>query len=89
LHGLQEILLLRSAQVMPVIIPKLLEEPITKFQVKALAAIAEATGALIHHYFDRIFDSFAKTYATAEQNAGTDEVSSFYDELMPPQHLAI
>ena len=74
LHGLQEILLLRSAQVMPVIIPRLLEQPITQYKVTALGAITEVTGTLIHHYFEQIFTTLAKVYTTSEENA-SDEVS--------------
>jgi len=79
LHGLKEILCVRSRQVLPVIMPKLLAQPITQLHAKALGAVAEVTSSTIHHYFKNILPELTKGLLAAE-NEGDSETKAAIEE---------
>lgn len=58
LLGLQEILRVKSREVLPYLIPRLLVSPITVSAARALSRVAQATGAVIHYQVERIFATF-------------------------------
>lgn len=48
LDGLKQLLSVRSNVVLPFLVPKLLTPPITAFNVKALASVAEVSGIFMY-----------------------------------------
>jgi HEAT repeat protein len=54
LNGLTGILSIRSRELLPYIIPRLIKEPITKDHAKALSSIAAVTGDTIYLHFNTI-----------------------------------
>ncbi|KAL7689426.1 putative armadillo-like helical, translational activator Gcn1, TOG domain-containing protein [Plasmopara halstedii] len=55
LLGLQDILRVKSREVLPYVIPRLLMTPVTVSAARALSRVAQATGAIIHFQLERIF----------------------------------
>jgi hypothetical protein len=66
LNGLTGILSIRSRELLPYIIPRLIQAPITETHANALASIAAVTGATIYMHFSTIVPSLIT------------ELSSFY-----------
>ncbi|GBG27991.1 eIF-2-alpha kinase activator GCN1 [Hondaea fermentalgiana] len=54
LEGLTKILALRSREIMPLLLPKLLVSPMTPFHAKALGAVCETISPVLHFYVDKI-----------------------------------
>lgn len=54
LNGLTGILGIRSKELLPYIIPRLIQAPITTNHAKALSSIAAVTGTTIHYHFNSI-----------------------------------
>ena len=54
LNGLTGILAIRSRELLPYIIPRLIARPMTKNHGEALAAVAHVTGSTIHMHFHAI-----------------------------------
>jgi HEAT repeat protein len=54
LNGLTGILSIRSRELLPYIIPRLIQTPITETHANALSSIAAVTGATIHMHFSSI-----------------------------------
>ncbi|GMF38205.1 unnamed protein product [Phytophthora fragariaefolia] len=63
LLGLQEILRVKSREVLPYLIPRLLVTPVTASAARAVSRVAQATGAVIHFQVERIFAAFFTQYA--------------------------
>nr|CCA15342.1 hypothetical protein OsJ_12383 [Albugo laibachii Nc14] len=55
LLGLQDILRVKSKEVIPYLIPRLLVAPLSKSALDSLAYTAKATGSVIHFQLERIF----------------------------------
>ncbi|KAF4319813.1 hypothetical protein JM18_003529 [Phytophthora kernoviae] len=62
LLGLQEILRVKSREVLPYLIPRLLVTPVTASAARAISRVAQATGAVIHFQVERIFAAFFSQY---------------------------
>ncbi|KAE9015717.1 hypothetical protein PR001_g13467 [Phytophthora rubi] len=62
LLGLQEILRVKSREVLPYLIPRLLVTPVTASAARAVSRVAQATGAVIHFQVERIFATFFAQY---------------------------
>lgn len=62
LQGLQEILRVKSREVLPYLIPRLLTTPVTTAAARAISRVAEATGTVIHFQIERIFAVFVSQY---------------------------
>lgn len=62
LLGLQEILRVKSREVLPYLIPRLLTTPLTKASVRAMSRVAQATGTVIHFQVERVFAVFISQY---------------------------
>uniref|UniRef100_K3WKL7 TOG domain-containing protein n=1 Tax=Globisporangium ultimum (strain ATCC 200006 / CBS 805.95 / DAOM BR144) TaxID=431595 RepID=K3WKL7_GLOUD len=62
LLGLQEILRVKSREVLPYLIPRLLTTPVTPPAARAISRVAQATGAVIHLQIERIFGVFISQY---------------------------
>jgi HEAT repeat protein len=60
LHGLQQILAVRSALVLPSIIPKLTTPPLTPFNARALASIAEVSKEAFNQFLGPIVPILVK-----------------------------
>ena len=50
--------------------PQLLSHPISKFQARALKAVAEVTGGNIHHHFTLLLPALIKAIVKAEEGGG-------------------
>jgi HEAT repeat protein len=63
LHGLKEILSIRATDVMPYLVPKLVPkgEPMTVFRARAMAAVAEVTGNVLHYYTKSIMPALLES----------------------------
>ena len=59
---------LRSKEVLPFLLPKLLSHPISKFQARALKAVAEVTGGNIHHHFTLLLPALIKAIVKVRNN---------------------
>lgn len=62
LHGLQEILRVKSREVLPYLIPRLLVTPLSNATVRALSRVAQATGPVIHYQIERVFATLIGQY---------------------------
>ena len=49
---------------------QLLSHPISKFQARALKAVAEVTGGNIHHHFTLLLPALIKAIVKAEEGGG-------------------
>jgi hypothetical protein len=54
---------------LPFLLPKLLSHPISRFQARALKAVAEVTGGNIHHHFTILLPALIKAIVKAEMTA--------------------
>lgn len=62
LQGLQEILRVKSREVLPYLIPRLLTTPVSTAAARAISRVAQATGTVIHFQIERIFGVFVGQY---------------------------
>lgn len=62
LLGLQEILRVKSREVLPYLIPRLLVTPLTSAGVRTMSRVAQATGAVVHYQIERVFGVFFAEY---------------------------
>jgi hypothetical protein len=67
LDGIREILNSRAKQTLPVILPKLLAQPITGSHARALCTVAEVVGPNMHHHLKVIFPALTQGFLDAEQ----------------------
>ncbi|KAG6613552.1 Translational activator GCN1 [Phytophthora cinnamomi] len=72
LLGLQEILRVKSREVLPYLIPRLLVTPVTASAARAVSRVAQATGAVIHFQVERIFATFFAQYVEQLDEANSD-----------------
>ena len=70
LEGLKEVLKLKSKELLPMLIPKLLVHPITRTNAIVLENICEVTGGTIHFHFGRIV---AEITTSISEFDGSDE----------------
>lgn len=69
LDGLRLMIKMKSRQVLPFLLPKLLEPPIGSFQAKALTAVCEVSGSILHYNLREIMPSLIQEITSAECNA--------------------
>ncbi|CAH0491585.1 unnamed protein product [Peronospora farinosa] len=72
LLGLQEILRVKSREVLPYLIPRLLVTPMTTSAARAMSRVAQATGAIIHFQLERIFATFFAQYVELLEDGSLD-----------------
>uniref|UniRef100_M4BR37 TOG domain-containing protein n=1 Tax=Hyaloperonospora arabidopsidis (strain Emoy2) TaxID=559515 RepID=M4BR37_HYAAE len=72
LLGLQEILRVKSREVLPYLIPRLLVKPVTASAAFAVSRVAQATGAVIHFQVERIFAAFFAQYVELLEDGSPD-----------------
>ncbi|KAF1795795.1 Translational activator Gcn1 [Phytophthora cactorum] len=72
LLGLQEILRVKSREVLPYLIPRLLVTPVTASAARAVSRVAQATGAVIHFQVERIFATFFAQYVELQEDDSSD-----------------
>jgi hypothetical protein len=70
LNGLTGILSIRSRELLPYIIPRLIQKPITLHHAQALSGIAEVTGATLYYHFNAIIPPLLNDLAN---KSGGDE----------------
>eukprot|EP00978_Attheya_sp_CCMP212_P014376 scaffold36531_cov52-Attheya_sp.AAC.4 len=74
LNGLTGILSIRSRELLPYLIPRLLRKPITSNHADALGSIASVTGSSIHMHFGQIIPSLLSELSMcSEQKSEEDE----------------
>lgn len=79
LLGLQEILRVKSREVLPYLIPRLLTTPVTTAAARAISRVAQATGAVIHFQLERILSVFVGQYV--ELKASADDAHSVAEDI--------
>jgi HEAT repeat protein len=67
LFGLQEMLRVKSKEVLPYLIPRLLAKPLSIPTVEAIASVAEVTGSVIHFQIEKIFSTMFSEYVEMER----------------------
>ncbi|KAG2789271.1 hypothetical protein Pcac1_g1579 [Phytophthora cactorum] len=72
LLGLQEILRVKSREVLPYLIPRLLVTPVTASAARAVSRVAQATGAVIHFQVERIFATFFAQFVELQEDDSSD-----------------
>ncbi|CAI5723276.1 unnamed protein product [Hyaloperonospora brassicae] len=72
LLGLQEILRVKSREVLPYLIPRLLVKPVTASAAFTVSRVAQATGAVIHFQVERIFAAFFAQYVELLEDGSSD-----------------
>ncbi|TDH65918.1 hypothetical protein CCR75_006513 [Bremia lactucae] len=75
LLGLQEILRIKSREVLTYLIPRLLVKPLTVSAIRAVPRVAQATGAVIHFHIERIFAVFFARNAELLEGKSTNAVN--------------
>jgi len=75
LNGITGILSIRSRELLPYIIPRLISSPITKSHAEALSGIAAVTGATIHMHFNTIIPTFITELADFFEADGDEDES--------------
>mmetsp|Transcript_15448 Transcript_15448/g.38424 ORF Transcript_15448/g.38424 Transcript_15448/m.38424 type:complete len:657 (+) Transcript_15448:4088-6058(+) len=70
LNGLTGILSIRSRELLPYIIPRLIQKPITLHHAEALSAIAKVTGPTLYYHFNTIIPALLNDLA---KKSGGDE----------------
>lgn len=70
MFGMREILVLRSREVMPFLLPKLTASPMSAFNARALAVVAEATGGVLHHYVNQLLPALFSEVVGAKVELG-------------------
>jgi HEAT repeat len=70
LNGLTGILRIRSRDLLPYIIPRLIERPITASHARALQGIAEVTGATIYSHFSSIIPALLNELSESKEGEG-------------------
>ena len=76
LNGLTGIMRVRSRDLLPYVVPRLLQKPVTKGHAEALAGIAKVTGETIHFHFHSIIPVFlgelANFHVPSEEEPDTE-----------------
>ncbi|KAI9997295.1 hypothetical protein PInf_000735 [Phytophthora infestans] len=75
LLGLQEILRVKSREVLPYLIPRLLVTPVTASAARAVSRVAQATGAVIHFQVEKIFATFFSQYVELKEGDSDAELA--------------
>lgn len=75
-YGLKEVLQLRPRDLLPYLIPKLVAAPISTAHARALGAVTEVTGGLIHSHLAVIIPSVVAELARIDSPALADEPGS-------------
>ncbi|OQR93727.1 translational activator GCN1 [Thraustotheca clavata] len=74
LAGVQEVLKVKSREVLPYLVPRLLTTPMSMSNVQAIAHIATASGAVLHYHMDRIIQVLFTEYVSVVDS--NDEMAS-------------
>ncbi|PRP84949.1 hypothetical protein PROFUN_07334 [Planoprotostelium fungivorum] len=69
LDGLRQILAVKSSVVLPFLVPKLLKPPITTFNVKALASIAQVSGSALNQHLAALVPTLLGAIAASGEEA--------------------
>ena len=72
LNGLTGILSIRSRELLPYLIPRLMATPITLHHAKALSGIAKVTGSTIYHHFSTILPALLKDLSSSNKEEEED-----------------
>ncbi|KAI9921758.1 hypothetical protein PsorP6_002282 [Peronosclerospora sorghi] len=81
LRGLQEILRLKSREVLPYLIPRLLVTPVTSSAIRATSRVAQATGSVIHFQLERIFATFFPQYVELSADSSNAPQMDLAEEI--------
>jgi len=65
LDGLRQVVLVKSAVVLPVLVPKLLSRPISSSNIKALAKLSKDAGEGLHTHLSTIIPSLIEAFTNA------------------------
>jgi hypothetical protein len=67
--GLQNLVTIRSAEVLPFLLPKLLAAPISDFHARALSSVAAASSSVLHAYLSTILPPLVASLSGADTKA--------------------
>jgi HEAT repeats/HEAT repeat len=73
LNGLTGIMRVRSRDLLPYVVPRLLQKPVTKSHAEALSGIAKVTGETIHYHFHSIIPAYMNELANFHVSGVDDE----------------
>lgn len=76
LNGLTGILTVRSRELLPYIIPRLIKRPITEDHAKALSGIAEVTGGTLYFHFSTVIPALIGDLAEAEPLEADERIAA-------------
>ncbi|KDO30185.1 hypothetical protein SPRG_22144 [Saprolegnia parasitica CBS 223.65] len=76
LAGLQEVLKVKSREVLPYLVPRLLTTPMALSNVQAIAHIASVSGAVLHYHMDRILQVLFNEYVSVVTSRPNDEMAA-------------
>lgn len=78
--ALKEMMATKSTVVFPVLIPTLLQPPMTAFKAQALGSLATVSGTALYKRLSTIIDAFYNTLVT--EPADADEIHSSLDKIL-------
>lgn len=83
LNGLQQILVVNSQIILPVLLPKLLVAPLTSFNLRALATVANASGKKMNIFLNRVLSPlFNNLYVKNTSNASKEELQDTLENIV-------
>jgi HEAT repeat protein len=90
MHGLRAVLQLRAKEILPFLLPRLCSAPISDFNARALAAVAEVTGPVLHSYFKTLLPAVLAALTGTETAEQETEGKAIEDLLASDRaaHLA-
>lgn len=73
MNGLTGIMRVRSKELLPYVVPRLLQKPVTKSHAEALTGIAKVTGGTIQYHFSSIIPTFLGELSAFRVSKGDDD----------------
>lgn len=70
MEGLRSILSVRAKELLPLLLPKLLRPPLGAFEMRALQAVASASGDVLHFYFSNLLPAIVRCLACEDYAGG-------------------
>ncbi|DBA03620.1 TPA: hypothetical protein N0F65_006799 [Lagenidium giganteum] len=92
LQGLQEMLRVKSKEVMPYLVPRMLTKPMTAATVRCVSRVAQATGSVIHFQVERIFATLISQYVeciSLQPSLAEDIKSALRDVMLSVEDVGV
>lgn len=79
MEGLRSILSVRAKELLPLLLPKLLRPPLGAFEMRALQAVASASGDVLHFYFGNLIPAIMRCLACEDYAGGPKYEEDAFD----------